>query len=458
MGILGNWLPEDPQQNAAARQGLLALGGAMMSAKGSNFLGTLGQGLLAGGEGYQGALQQQQQQQLMATQQKRWELENRETQAKLDEPMAIAALLGPAAGSGGSNAAPSFSSAPQMSAPATPGAPAGPVGPAAGFGQPRPPEQQYAQLMDYANRLTQSGRVAQAKVYYDMADRLRPKLKETRAQTDANNNRMMVNYFEDGSHAIVKDVLPDAEKLNFQNTGGATVGLNPFTGEQVSTIANSATPGEKLAAETARRAQLMKDQRDREFNEITKQGQRSQIINDPTQGPIVVDKGTGQARQVTLNGQAVPGEAVAKREASAKTLLPLIGQARKLIGGATGSYLGAAADEGARLFGVATNGAQNIAQLKVLEGNFMMAQPRMEGPQSNMDVALYRQMAAQIGDPTVPIPTKMAALNTLESLYAKYAPETQAPAGSGKPPIKPVKQILREQKSGIPTGWTVKEK
>lgn len=122
---------------------------------------------------------------------------------------------------------------------------------------------------------------------------------------------------------------------------------------------------------------------------------------------------------------ALAGENAAKRTAAAKNLMPLIGQAETLIDGATGSYLGAAHDQTARFFGNSTAGAQNIARLRVLEGNIMMAQPRMEGPQSNLDVELYRQMAAQIGDPTVPNTTKKAALSTLRTLYEKY--------DSGKP-------------------------
>jgi hypothetical protein len=72
-------------------------------------------------------------------------------------------------------------------------------------------------------------------------------------------------------------------------------------------------------------------------------------------------------------------------------------------------------------FGHATKGAQAAAQLKALEGAIMMAQPRMEGPQSDKDVALYRQMAGAIGDSTIPIETRRAALQTVYQLHQKYA-------------------------------------
>jgi len=455
MGILGNylpnWLPEDPNQNAAARQGLLAFGAGLLGGRG-DLGGILGDGLMAGTQSYQGALAQQQQTALRQAQLDQTKLENTKLQAAADKPMQLQRIL-----TGGAPGQPNrLAGLPKIGDPPRAAASAPAAEPAqAPASTSSTPAGMYETLMDYGNRLSQAGYAAEAVQYFERAEKLRPELKEQVTRT-VNGKRVTVNLFRDGSDEVVDRYAPDAEKLNFQNTGGATVGLNPFTGEQVSTITNSVAPGERLAAETTRRGQDKQDFRAREANEINKQGQRSQIINDPTQGPIVVDKGTGQARQVTLGGKAVPGEAVTKREASAKNLIPLIKQADKLIDGATGSYLGAGADQGARILGVATSGAQNIAQLRVLEGNIMMAQPRMEGPQSNMDVELYRQMAAQVGDPTVPTSTKRAALSTLKSLYAKYDQDAPAPAGSGKPQIKSLKDLPK--KAGIPAGWTVKEK
>jgi hypothetical protein len=63
-----------------------------------------------------------------------------------------------------------------------------------------------------------------------------------------------------------------------------------------------------------------------------------------------------------------------------------------------------------------------------------MKMPRMEGPQSNMDQMLYRQMAAQIGDATVPAEVRKAAVDTLRSLNQRYsgAQQPQPPAQGGK--------------------------
>lgn len=150
------------------------------------------------------------------------------------------------------------------------------------------------------------------------------------------------------------------------------------------------------------------------------QGQ-TQIINDPVRGPMVVSKRTGAALPVTMGGQAVPGEVPAKQQMAAQKTLPNLDAADKLIDQATGSYIGAGVDATARAFGSAPAGAEAIAKLRVLEGQIMMSQPRMEGPQSDKDVQLYRQMAGQIGDPTVPRDVKKAALATIRDIQTRYA-------------------------------------
>lgn len=127
-------------------------------------------------------------------------------------------------------------------------------------------------------------------------------------------------------------------------------------------------------------------------------------------------RGPGPVTPITTT---VPG----KRESQSKNALGIIKEANKLIEKGTSSYIGAGVDQVFRAFGGSTEGADVAAQLKALEGALMMAQPRMEGPQSDKDVALYRQMAAQIGDPTVPASQKKSALKAVERLHKRYAPE-----------------------------------
>lgn len=116
---------------------------------------------------------------------------------------------------------------------------------------------------------------------------------------------------------------------------------------------------------------------------------------------------------------------VQEKQAQAKKLPVLINEAENLIKGATGSYLGAGTDILGRTVGYSTEGAKNIASLKALEANLVLSMPRLEGPQSNLDQQLYREAAAQIGDPTVPADTKQAALNTIKRINVTYGSTQQ---------------------------------
>jgi hypothetical protein len=124
------------------------------------------------------------------------------------------------------------------------------------------------------------------------------------------------------------------------------------------------------------------------------------------------------------------GSPEATAQSSAK-VIPLLKEADNLLNDATGSYGGAALDAAGRLVGISTKGAQASAKLKALEGAIMMAQPRMEGPQSDKDVALYRQMAGQIGDPTLPIETRRAALEGIKQMHEAYSGQQQSQGQSG---------------------------
>src|SRR3990167_2444092 len=134
--------------------------------------------------------------------------------------------------------------------------------------------------------------------------------------------------------------------------------------------------------------------------------------SDPSlQGKIASEKAAG----------TFEGGTAAKTKIGAGKALGLIEQAEKLLGDATGSFIGTGVDFAGRSVGLSTKGAKATAQLKALEGGLMMAMPRMDGPQSDKDTALYRQIAGQIGDSTVPTSTRKAALGTIKNLHQKYA-------------------------------------
>lgn len=110
-------------------------------------------------------------------------------------------------------------------------------------------------------------------------------------------------------------------------------------------------------------------------------------------------------------------------------IFSIINEARPLMANATGSYGGVALDKVAQTFGAATDGAKATAQLQALQGALVSKMPKMSGPQSDKDVQLYREMAGQIGDPTIPREQRKAAMDTIESLNIKYLPAVTDAAG-----------------------------
>ncbi len=126
---------------------------------------------------------------------------------------------------------------------------------------------------------------------------------------------------------------------------------------------------------------------------------------------------SGQHVSKTSDQKAVNEEN--KRIQRVETLTPEI---RKLLGsdGATGSFIGAGADWLGRTIGYSTEGSETTAQLKTLSGQLVALMPRMEGPQSNIDVEMYKEMAGNVADPTLPVKTRLAALSSIEGLNEKY--------------------------------------
>jgi len=123
-----------------------------------------------------------------------------------------------------------------------------------------------------------------------------------------------------------------------------------------------------------------------------------------------------------VQGMKQPGTMpeVAKQK-DAFEAISLLQQAAPLIRGATGSGVGAATDWVAGMVGMAPNGAAKISKLKAISGMLVAKMPKMSGPQSDKDVQLYREMAGNIGDPSIPNSLKEEAMKTIAEIQARYA-------------------------------------
>lgn len=137
------------------------------------------------------------------------------------------------------------------------------------------------------------------------------------------------------------------------------------------------------------------------------------------------------AQLAAENAAAIEQEgamATAPRQRDAEATLSLLDMAEPLLDTATGSGLGNLRDQAGALVGISNPGAESAAQLKAIGGLLVSKMPRMQGPQSNLDVQLYREMAGQIGDPTVPNEVRRAAIATIRQLNEKYAGQSPATA------------------------------
>lgn len=148
--------------------------------------------------------------------------------------------------------------------------------------------------------------------------------------------------------------------------------------------------------------------------------------------------------------EAIPGGPVASKTtdqqtklADAQTVLGLLDLAEPLLDQSTQGYVGMGVDMAARAMGKSTSGAEAASELRALEGALISKMPKMSGPQSDKDVLLYRQMAGQIGDPTLPAQTKRAAMRTIRNINQRYIDSTGTAA---------------QAKPTLPQGWSVEVK
>lgn len=112
---------------------------------------------------------------------------------------------------------------------------------------------------------------------------------------------------------------------------------------------------------------------------------------------------------------------ILQKENMANNSNSLTAQARAILPYATGSTVGAGVARGKRLFGVSDDSTKANARLQIIGTQLVSQVPRFEGPQSNYDVDLYKAAAGRIGDPSVPVGDRLAALDQIEALNAKYA-------------------------------------
>lgn len=271
------------------------------------------------------------------------------------------------------------------------------------------------------DQLSAAGFVEEAKPYYEMADKWKPKYKADTIRDSKTGRTFMLA--DDGSS--LDTGMTASEKAHFGDTGGKIVAFDPYTGLPIagSGATKTMTPGESASNAVAWANYGLGNQR-LSFDQ-------SQAVPSGTNKapPGYRWKSDGSLEPIPGGPQDLKAGSQSAKQADAKDVLSLLDMAEPLIKKATGSYAGAGADMAANVFGFSTEGANAASQLQALEGMLVSKMPKMSGPQSDKDVLLYKQMAGQIGDPTVPASRKQAAMQTIRQINERYAgiePKQQA--------------------------------
>jgi hypothetical protein len=208
------------------------------------------------------------------------------------------------------------------------------------------------------------------------------------------------------------DGVKSRDKLVPTDLGGKVVLRSEYSPEAIGELTKTQTPDSVSGNSVTMRGQNMTDSRAREA--------------------MAMQRELASAKQAQ---EAKPGSAVARAQ-DASDVLQLLKQAEPLIDKSTASYAGAGIDQIARVFGQGTLGADAAAQLKTLQGVLISKMPKMSGPQSDKDVQLYREMAGQIGDSTLPRSTRKAAIDTIRTINERYAGiEGDAKQGASSGPV-----------------------
>jgi hypothetical protein len=138
-------------------------------------------------------------------------------------------------------------------------------------------------------------------------------------------------------------------------------------------------------------------------------------------------------------GQAASGAPavveVDKKVAQGQSMIDLAQRAQAILPKATSGAISNLATMATDAAGIPTNKSAADGQLRIIGAQLVSNVPRMEGPQSDADVRLYKQAAADVANGNIPYQTRIKSLNTIIELNQKYA------QGGAQPPAGAVRRI-----------------
>lgn len=218
-------------------------------------------------------------------------------------------------------------------------------------------------------------------------------------------------YSQSGNYADLKPIGGGQGDFGKVNPG-------QFTPESLARYAETGMYGDLVPF----RSPVQIDQGDRKT--LFDPGRRTNTSYEVSPGPESLPEFRAAQTTATENAKAgiERGVDAGKKARGADALLSGIDQAEAILktGSPSGSVLGTGLSAAKRVVGMSDNTTQSNEQLRLLSGWMVANVPRMEGPQSNFDVQNYRDMAARVGDSTVPREDRLSALSRLRELQNKY--------------------------------------
>ena len=151
----------------------------------------------------------------------------------------------------------------------------------------------------------------------------------------------------------------------------------------------------------------------------------------------------GLAGQIGPDGRFYPdpdpqpkgGAAAGKQDRRAgdpMKVLQLATEARRILQEeASGGLVQKGIDLLGGVVGASTQSSRAAAKLSQIAAGLVLNLPRLEGPQSDKDVALYKEQAARVGNTELPVADRIAALDVLIELLGKYDLNLPAPGAGG---------------------------
>ena len=140
-----------------------------------------------------------------------------------------------------------------------------------------------------------------------------------------------------------------------------------------------------------------------------------------------------------------------KKTVAANNMMGLIDEAESLLPKASSGIKGSVGAGLKGTVGYSDEATQADKQLGVIAAGLVSNVPRMEGPQSDRDVMMYREAAGDIANISKPRGDRLAALKTIRQLQQKYAS-----------PVNSMDDVLNNYQQGAKSpaaagGWSVKE-